>query len=241
MIYLESPRVKKEEVFQWLFNLSKKKDKKKEYRIEEFKNKMSEVIEELININPTKTGNIIDEWLPDKQKDVINQLKKNPKLQLKYLESYLKEREGEIIEKFAVSSLQSKTSKEAQNYRIYLIQHVELLARNNDPKLISIVKKNYYPLGCLDKISCNSSLIQEARAYLKKREGMYTQSIKIFLNLLRNIDQDSLEKEILSQNEEKSKKEHMPSFQEIFYEICDSLKMLSKRDKEDEIWVDTLK
>ena len=220
MIYLESPRVNKGEVFTWLFNLSKKKDKKKEHRIEDLKIKISEVIEELVNVDPTKTGNIIDEWLPDKQKDVINKLSKNPKLQLQYLESYLKEREEDIIEKFAASSLQSRTSMEANNYKMYLIQHVQLLAKNNDPKLIDVVKRNYYPLGCLDRVAKNSSsLIQEARAHLKKREGMYTDSIRIFLELLKNIDDGNLEQEILSQYHMKNNKEHILSFGNIFMEI----------------------
>ncbi|CAI2383783.1 unnamed protein product [Moneuplotes crassus] len=243
MIFLESRRVNKKEIFNWLTKLAKKKDKKKEHNIEDLKNKISEVIEELVNIDPTSTGNIIDEWLPDKQKDVILKLGKNPKLQLQYLESYLKEREEDIIEKFAASSLQSKTSQEAVNYKNYLIQHVELLARNNDPKLIEIVKRNYYPLGCLDRVSKSSStLVQEAKAHLKKREGMYSDSIKIFLELLKNIPHTSLEEQILASGANEYQKEHILSFFDIFEEICDNLRLHSKRNKnQDEIWVETLK
>jgi hypothetical protein len=243
MIYLESDHVKKTDVFQWLFNLSKKKDKKKESKIEDLKVKISNVIEDLVTIDATKTGNIIDEWLPDKQKEVINKLGKTPKLQLQYLESYLEEREEDIIEKFAVSSIQSKSSLEANNYKAYLIKHVELLAKNNDPKLIDVVKKKHYPLGWLDSVAKGSStLIQEARAHLKKREGMYSESIKIFLDLVKSIDRAKIEEELLTEGQVRNKRGHVLSFSDIFIEIWENLRLHSKENPEsDEIWVETLR
>lgn len=155
----------------------------------------------------------------------------------------MEERQDDIIDKFAASSIQSKSSLEADNYKAYLVKHVELLAKNNDPKLIEVVKKKHYPLGCLDKIAKDSSsLIQEARAHLKKREGMYSQSIKIFLDLLKSIDKAKIEEELLTEGQNRNRKGHILSFTDIFIEICENLKLHSKENPEnDEIWVESLK
>ena len=158
-IYLESPRVKSDTVFKWLFDLYKRKDKFNEKKIEDLRNKISRVIEELVIANPENTGDVIEMWLPDKQREVIDKLSAKPELQLKYLEAYLKEREDDIKEKCTTSSLQIMSNPEANNYKEYLAKHVELLAKNNDPKLIEVVKKSFYPLGCLEKFKKSTSAL----------------------------------------------------------------------------------
>lgn len=52
-----------------------------------------------------------------------------------------------------------RPSLEADNYKQYLIKHVQLLAQNQDPKLIEIVKKNFYPLGCLESFASNTTAL----------------------------------------------------------------------------------
>lgn len=98
-IFLDSPNVNTSGVFKWLFTLYKSKAKYNEKRIEDLKDKISRSIEDLVIANPDDTGYVIEMWLPDKQKEVINKLGKKPDLQLKYLEAYLKEREEDIKEK----------------------------------------------------------------------------------------------------------------------------------------------
>lgn len=242
-IYLNSPRVKKQEVFKWLFRLNQKKDKQKEKKVEDLRNKISSVIEELVVINSEETGYIIDMWLPDKQKDVIDKLSRKPALQLQYLESYLKEREEEIKEVFESSGRSQTSSPEAQNYKTYLLKHVQLLANNNEPKLIDVVKKDYYPIECLKGIQAGSSLLlKEAQAYLKKRAGMYKEAITIFLDLLKQIDKDMISTEILAQGQNLNQGKHVLSFKNIYYEVLDILQRQSKENpNDDSVWFDALR
>ena len=192
-IYLKSPRVKSEEVFKWLSKIYQRKQTKKERRIEDLKLKLKSIIEELISINPIDTGYMVDQWMEGEQKELINKLDRNPKLQLLYLESYLLERENEIIQILHDSSKSIKTSKDADFYKALLMKHIELLSKANTPKLIEVVKKEYYSVDCLKSIVESSSLMhKEAQAYLLKRAEMYENSLKIFLDLWKQVDEKSI-------------------------------------------------
>lgn len=145
-IYLNSPRIKNDEIFGWLFRLYQNKKTKKEKKIEELREKLKTIIQELVIRDSIKTGRIIDQWLPNEHKDIINKLGKNPKLQLQYLESYLKDREEDIKDVMKASARSINTTSEAGIYKDFLQKHVELLAKGNVPKIIEIVKKEYYPV-----------------------------------------------------------------------------------------------
>ena len=171
----------------------KKRHTKKERRIEELKSKIKSIVEDLIIINPIDTGYMIDQWLPGEQKDIVNKLDKNPKVQLIYLEAYLLERENDIVQILHDSSKSTKSSSDAGFYKEFLMKHVELLSKANTPKLIEVVKKEYYPVDWLKSIGENSSFLhKEAQAHLLKRAEMYEKSLKIFQDLLKQIDEKSI-------------------------------------------------
>ena len=167
-IYLKSKEWKSEEVFRWLHELYKIRQTKKESKIENLKEKILDVIENLVVIDAQKTGYVIDEWLPEKQFEVIEKLRKDPKSQLKYLESYLEEREDDIKDTQMASARNFSINSNIKDYKGLLELHVTLLANNNDPNLIDVVCKEYYPVNWLDKYKQNSSLlVKEAQAHLK--------------------------------------------------------------------------
>jgi len=242
-IYINSKEVKTKEVFTWLHKVFQKRDKLKENKFEDLRKKISLVIEELILTNSEETGYVIDNWLPDKQNEIIKKLDKKPDLQLKYLESYLKEREDTIKDTLTAVSININSSTEAKNFKQYLLKHVELLSKNNSPKLIEVVKKEYYPLEWLDNTKKTSStLIKEAQGYLKKRAGMYTQAINIFLELLKQCDKDSIEWEIYTKNDNSDSKSYFLSFKNIFSEILDCLREHSKQaNASKDIWFQCMK
>ena len=245
-IYLNSLRIKKDEIFKWLFKLYQRKETKKDRKIEELKVKLKTIIEDLVIRDANQTGYIIDQWLPDEQKDIINKLGKNPKLQLQYLESYLKDREDDIKEVMKASARSIQTSSEACVYRDFLQKHVELLAKGNVPKLIEIVKKEYYPVDCLKMLGDNSSiLIQEAKAHLLKRSEMFKDSLKIFLDLWKLIDDKAIIDGVFHSWDLPQKDTHTLNFMIIYNEIMDILIRASGRPdlqkSKSQMWFDTLK
>lgn len=71
---------------------------------------------------------------------------------------------------------------------------------------------------------------------------MLEESLKIFLDLIRQIDAEAIENEILMQGAQKSKDQHTLSFKEIYAEIQDVLIRASIRpDAKEQMWFDTLR
>jgi septum formation topological specificity factor MinE len=94
--YLHSSRCERRDIFSWLFNLHRKRKNFSEHCMTKLKDKILAVIEDLVVTDSTKTGDIIDRWLPNSQQKVLIKLKDNINLQLKYLKDFLKERESDI-------------------------------------------------------------------------------------------------------------------------------------------------
>ena len=208
----------------------KEKIQNKEKKIEDLKIKLKSIIEDLVVRNANETGYIIDQWLPDEQKDIISKLGKNPKLQLQYLESYLKERENDIKDVMEASARSIQTSKEALVYKDFLLKHVELLAQGNVPKIIEIVKKEYYPVDWLKMLKDSSStLIQEAKAHLLKRSEMFRESLRLFLELWKQIDDKAIIDGVLHSWELPQTENHTLNFMHIYSEILNILIKVSGR------------
>lgn len=145
-IYLNSPGSKREDVFEWLKALSKKRNILSQESIEGIEKEILRVIKDLVTINSIETGKVIDHWLPDQQKLVIKNLESNPDLQLKYLKDYLKEREEDIRKTMLSFNRTSEMSKEITEYRSFLILHVKLLAELDMSELKEVVMRDYYPI-----------------------------------------------------------------------------------------------
>ena len=139
----------------------------KEENIRTIENEILTAIKDLVTINSTRTGNVIDQWLPNQQRLVIKNIESNPDLQLKYLKDFLNDREQEIRNSMISLDRSTKSKDDIAEYRYFLTLHVKLLAELEKPELKEVVMKDYYPIEVLDDIKENTLIIQEARAYLK--------------------------------------------------------------------------
>lgn len=189
-IYLDANGCDTQGIFDWLAKLSKRKHTLREDAVQQIKDKILDVIEELVKANSIKTGEVIEMWLPNSQKDVIDKLGSNSELQLKYLRDFLSEREQEIKDSILSLNKDEKAMVDSQQYQKLLYLHVNLLAKQQSPDLKNVVMKEYYPINCLEGISGDSLIVKEAHAYLKKRSEMYSDSLKIFLGLMDQIKYD---------------------------------------------------
>ena len=194
--FLISKSWKSDSIFQWFKSLFKKIATIHEEDVSKIKAKILNVIADLVNLDSIKTREVIDAWLPNSQKDVIEKLQHKPKLQLKYLKDYIWIKETEIRENMLLLNKSPKTKEEIEQYRKYLFLHVKLLAEQESPELKEVVMKDFYPIQCLDGIKSDSYIVREALAYLKKRSEMFSQSIDIFLSLMSEITLEKLEFEL---------------------------------------------
>ena len=165
--YLKSDENSQEGVFEWLKQMYNKQNTLKEENIRTIENEILTAIKDLVTINSTRTGNVIDQWLPNQQRLVIKNLESNPDLQLKYLKDFLNDREQEIRNSMISLDRSTKSKDDIAEYRYFLTLHVKLLAELEKPELKEVVMKDYYPIEVLDDIKENTLIIQEARAYLK--------------------------------------------------------------------------
>lgn len=95
-IYLHSIGCDAKNIFEWFKNLYSKSDRLGEDNIKNIRMYILDSIEDLVKVDSVKTGEVIDTWLPNSHQEVIEKLTPNPKLQLKYLQDFLKERENDI-------------------------------------------------------------------------------------------------------------------------------------------------
>ena len=194
--YLSSKSWKPDSIFIWFKGLYKKSSTISEANIHIIKNKILDVIEQLVKLDSNKTREVIDSWLPNNQKDVIEKLQNNPELQLRYLSDYLNEKETEIRENMLLLNKSPKTKEEIEQYRKYLFLHIKLLAEQESTLLKEVVMKDFYPVQWLDSIKSNAPIVREALAYLKKRSEMFSESLEIFLSLMNDITYEKLEYEL---------------------------------------------
>jgi len=199
------------------------------------------VIKELVKADSIKTGEVIDTWLPNQQKEVVNKLESDIDLQLKYLQDFLTDRVEEIRKIVLTPSKSHEMSEEAKSYKNFLNLHIKLLAEKESPELKEVVMKDYYPIDTLDGIKDNSLIVTEARAYLKKRSEMFSESLKLFLPLMEQLSLESIELDAFGAKASK-KEGYSLSFNQLFEEICDILiKSTGRPDSSDALWNDTLK
>lgn len=190
--------------------------------------------------NSIRTGEVIDTWLPNQQREVISKLSSNSELQLKYLQDFLKERENEIRDIIMSAGKRSKTNSEVQDYRNFLALHVKLLAEQDSPELKTVVMKDYYPMDSLDEVEDDSLIIKEAKAYLKKRSEMYADSLRIFLHLMEQLSYDNIKLELFGAKA--FDKTNNLSFNKLYDEVCEILvKSTGRPDCTEVVWFDALK
>lgn len=196
--FLHSEGSNPQDIFPWLKGLYQKMDMLTEDAINRIKDEIVRVIKELVKADSCKTSEVIDDWLPHSQAEIIYKLGSNIDLQLRYLQDFLNERESEISQKVNSTNLKDASSKQEINQLKDLLRlHVRLLAEKNSPELKNVVMKSYYPADCLDKIEDDSTIVKEALAYLSKRCGDIEKSLKLFIGLLMNIPQESVKNELL--------------------------------------------
>ena len=141
--YLTSDGCKTEDVFLWLRKVHKKKDKLEKESIDRIQREILRVINDLIITDSIKTSEVIDQWLPNQQMEIIDKLSSDEKLQLKYLTDFINEREEEIRDKMMAAARGRKTTTDFNDYTYFLKLHIKLLVKL-DPKKLDI--KDYYPV-----------------------------------------------------------------------------------------------
>ena len=109
-IFLHSVGCDPKSIFEWFHKLHAKSSELGEQNIENIKTYILNSIEDLVNLDSIKAGEVIDTWLPNSHQEVIENLTPNPKLQLKYLQDFLNERENDIKE--CILSLNKDNRKE---------------------------------------------------------------------------------------------------------------------------------
>jgi hypothetical protein len=165
------------------------------------KAKILKVIAELVKTDSVKTGEVIDNWLPDSQLQVISKLSSDPDLQLRYLQDFLNEREDDI-RNYLLSTKKEQRSESSTDFKQLLKLHVKLLADKDSKDLKNIVLKDYYPIDCLDEYENDESpVVKEALAYLYKRSGNIDKSLKLFLELVQRLSYDDIKYGLLYEND----------------------------------------
>jgi hypothetical protein len=76
------------------------------------------------------------------------------------------------------------------SYNKFLYLHIKLLAKLKPQQLKSEVQKDFYPLDCMKDVDMQGEeekkiYIQEAQAFIKLRDQIFTEGIRIFLSLLK--------------------------------------------------------
>lgn len=169
--------------------------------IREVKGKILKVIAELVKTDSVRTGEVIDNWLPDSQLQVISKLSSEPELQLRYLQDFLNEREEEIRINL-LSTKKEQKNESVTDFKQLLRLHVKLLADKDSKDLKNVVLKDYYPIDCLDEYENDESpIVKEALAYLYKRSGNIDKSLKLFLELIQRLSYDDIKYGLLYEND----------------------------------------
>ena len=120
-----------------------KKDNLEKESIDRIQREILRVINDLIITDSIKTSEVIDQWLPNQQMEIIDKLSSDEKLQLKYLTDFINEREEEIRDKMMAAARGRKTTTDFNDYTYFLKLHIKLLVKL-DPKKLDI--KDYYPV-----------------------------------------------------------------------------------------------
>ena len=149
---------------------------------DEYKSFKKEVKNNLITIANKSLENcytIINFWFPKDKKDCVNALRKDPQMQLNYIEYTIKK----IIK---VKESNDTEFDENEDYiKSILSRHVQLLCKLNKKKEILpwLKKLSDYPIKeCID--ICKDNKVFDCLIFLYKKEGNTTEALKICYDII---------------------------------------------------------
>lgn len=121
---------------------------------EQFKREVSQSIEKIFAINPVQAIHMVSDKLAGAHKEMIDQLHREPRLQMEYLDILIREKEDLIQESIKKHSLGQIDPLEAKRFIDFLKLHLRLCCAYHPERVVQIVEKmvknSYYPIDdCL--------------------------------------------------------------------------------------------
>ena len=198
-------------------------------QIQEYKKFKAEVKKNLIKISEKSIENcytIINLWFKKDKKECLEQLKHNPKLQLKYIEysvnKMIKDKDNNEIE-----------YEENDSYMNYLLErHVYLLcAQNRKNEVIHWLKKlDNYPIKECVQI-CEKNKVYDALIFLYKKEGNIDEELQVYYEMINNIFNEIL---IILKDKEWKENLYMAKKDEFIKLIDNTIETIELEEKENE-------
>jgi len=139
-----------------------------------------------MTINVEEGTKIVDTWFEHQHEKIIEKLANNKAIQLKYLKRIIYDKEDIIRKLMNEPSSSQEVNNSYNKYRNFLELHIELLCEIEPDEVLPVIKKEYYPVNECQAI-CNKKGHLEGKAYLLKRAGDYNMSLKVYLEILKNI------------------------------------------------------
>lgn len=187
-----------------------------------------------MTLNVEETTNIVDTWFENQHEKIIAKLSNNKPIQLKYLKRIIHDKEGVITKLMNEPSPSQQVNDDYNKYKSLLELHVELLCELEPKSVLPTVKKEYYPVNECTAI-CDKSGNFEGKAYLLKRAGDYSLSLRVYLEILRRIGGT-----LLSSKEQSLFEENVMRFYTQFayaLEVClENARVTSSDPEGEKLW-----
>lgn len=157
-----------------LTNLQKKNDS----QFTTFKNEIMIRIVDIGNMSPEHLSTLVDTWFDKDKKQIINQLEKDPRLQLQYVELE--------VDKINANLKENENNIEGSEDMAPLLKlHIQLLCilQQYDKILPSLQKNSLYPIDEVLSL-CNTHKVVDAAIYLYQVKGSPEEGLKLAISIL---------------------------------------------------------
>ena len=169
------------------YNLSKPKDKKGAEALENFKKSILKNLDLIGAKSIEKFENMISTWFNKEKKQVLEELKINPNIQLQYVELLVKKL---IRDKKENNDIDFSDMKEEEEKYIksFLISHIKLLCvKKESNRIITFFKQcDLYPIDECIQI-CKNHEVVDGLVFLYKKIGSNDKAIEVCLNLISKL------------------------------------------------------
>jgi len=139
-----------------------------------------------MEVDVKQTTKIVDIWYEKQHERIIKRLAKRKEIQLEYITRIITDKEDMIMKYMNEPTATEEAQEEYRKYKDLLELHVSLLCDLAPEKVLEAVKKKYYPVNECQRI-CSAKKNNRARAYLLKRAGDYSESLRVYIDILREI------------------------------------------------------
>ncbi|MCQ2817604.1 MAG: hypothetical protein MJ252_10100 [archaeon] len=152
---------------------------KKDSAFTTFKNEVLIRIVDIGNLSPPNLNILVDSWYSKEKKLVLNQLEKDPKLELQYIQ--------QEVEKINKNIKEENNAEETEDMSEILKLHIQLLCtlKEYDKVLPALKSNSFYPEDVLPM--CIAYKVYDAAIYLYQAKGDPEKGLELALSLMDEI------------------------------------------------------